>query len=251
MNRSIALVREPTPDFANAISNHPQSDCIDFGKALNQHRQYTSALTNAGLSVIHLDPEENFPDAPFVEDPVVILEDKAVLCSMKAETRRGEGDSIVAELERYMAVVHMLPPATLDGGDVLQTDEEIFIGQSARTNLEGIEVLKAFTKKTITAVPVLEGLHLKSAATYLGDGKIILDASRVDASAFKNLQIIEVSSKESYSANCLVVGDYVIAPQGYPKLAARIREFGFQVIQIPMSEFEKADGGVTCLSLIF
>jgi dimethylargininase len=250
MNRSMALVREPTPGFAGAISNHPQSDSIDFGKALNQHRQYTNALTRAGLSVIHLDPQENFPDAPFVEDPVVILEDKAVLCSMKAETRRGEGESIISELGRYTSVVYMLPPATLDGGDVMQTEEEIFIGKSTRTNLEGVEFLKTFTKKSITVVPVLDGLHLKSAATYLGDGKIILDSSKVEATAFNKFQIFEVSPKESYSANCLVVGSYVIAPQGYPKLAAKIRELGFQVIQIPMSEFEKADGGVTCLSLI-
>ncbi len=251
MKRSIALVREPTPDFSNAISNHPQSDCIDYGKAISQHKQYTAALTSAGLSVIHLDPEENFPDSPFVEDPIVILENRAILCSMKAETRRGEGESIAAELELYMTVVPMLPPATLDGGDVLQTEDEIFVGKSARTNMEGIEVLKAFTKKPVTIVPVLEGLHLKSAATYLGNEKVILDVAKVDATAFKKFGIVEVSPQESYSANCLVVGDYVIAPQGYPKLAAKIRDFGFKVIQIPMSEFEKADGGVTCLSLIF
>lgn len=246
----MALVREPTPDFANAISNHPQSDSIDFGKALIQHRQYTNALTRAGLSVIHLDPLENFPDASFVEDPVVVLEDRAVLCSMKEDTRRGEGESIISELERYISVAYMLPPATLDGGDVLQTEEEIFIGKSERTNLDGVEFLKAFTKKNITVVPVLEGLHLKSAATYLGNEKVILDSSKVEPTAFSKFQIIEVSSKESYSANCLVVGDYVVAPQGYPKLAAKIRECGFQVIQTPMGEFEKADGGVTCLSLI-
>ncbi len=250
MNRSTALVREPIPDFANALSTHPQSDTVDFGKALNQHRQYTAALTRVGLSVIHLDPVENFPDAPFVEDPVVILEDKAVLCSMKAETRRGEGESIISEFKHYLPVVTMLPPAMLDGGDVLQTEEEIFVGQSERTNSQAVEVLQTLTKKSVIAVPVLEGLHLKSAATYLGSDKIILDSSKVDATAFKKFEIIEVSPGESYSANCLVVGNYVIAPQGYPKLAAKIREGGFQVIQIPMSEFEKADGGVTCLSLI-
>ena len=251
MKCSIAIVREPTQDFTNAVSKNSQRDCIDFAKAIFQHRQYAAALMDTGLSVIYLTPAKNFPDAPFVEDPIVILEDKAVLCSMRLESRRGEGKSIASELERYMPVDIMLPPAMMDGGDVLQTEEEIFIGHSERTNLEGVETLKVFTQKPITIVPVLEGLHLKSAATFLGDGKVILDVCKVDTKSFKNFQIIEVPPEESYCANCLALGDYVIVPQGYPKLTGKIREHGFQVIKVPMSEFKKADGGVTCLSLIF
>ena len=250
MNRKIALVREPTPAFASAVSNHPESDSIDFGKALKQHRQYTSALTQAGLSVIFLDPVDDFPDAPFVEDPAVILDNVAVLCSMKEDSRRGEGELISSDLKSYMSVVSMLPPAIMDGGDVLQTEDEIFVGLSTRTNLESIEVLQALAEKKVTPVSVLRGLHLKSAATYLGKSLLILDRDKVDEKAFERFEIVEVPQKESYSANCLVVGDYVIAPQGYPRLAAKIRQLGFQVIQIPMSEFEKANGSPTCLSLI-
>jgi|TARA_B110000438_G_C15712881_1_gene606124 dimethylargininase len=250
MNRKIALVKEPTPAFANAVSNHPESDSIDFGKALNQHRQYTYALTLVGLSVIFLDSVDDFPDSPFVEDPAIILENIAILCSMKDETRRGEVDLISSDLKFHIPVVSMLPPATMDGGDVLQTEDEIFVGLSTRTNFESIEVLQELTKKKVTPVPVLGGLHLKSAVTYLGKNILILDKAKVDAKAFERFEIVEVLPKESYAANSLVVGDYVITPQGYPKLAAKIRQLGFQVIQIPMSEFEKADGGPTCLSLI-
>ena len=144
----------------------------------------------------------------------------------------------------------MMLPATLDGGDVIQTDKEIFIGQSTRSNLKAVEVLKTMSLKPVIPVPVFGGLHLKSAVTYLGYGKIILDRSKVNAAVFRKFEIIYVLPSESYSANCLIVGNYAIAPQGYPKLAAKIRECGFQLIQTPMSEFEKADGGVTCLSLI-
>lgn len=246
----IALLREPTPSFAAAISTHPEKDRIDFAKARAQHAAYVHALTRAGAKTVFLETLEKFPDAPFVEDTAVVLDNLALICSMKAESRGSETESILPLLRQYRPVEILQPPVFIDGGDVLDTGETLYVGLSGRTNREAAEYLQTRTRKKVVAVPVLKGLHLKSAVSYLGRNILVLDPARVESGVFEKFHKIEATPDESYAANCLALGEKtVLMAAGFPRLAEQVRSHGFDVVQIPMSEFEKADGGITCLSL--
>ena len=244
------LTREPGPSFVRAISPHPEQHNIDPKRALTQHRAYTQALKNTGAALIVLAPVDDFPDGPFVEDTAIIFPDRAVICPMKETSRIGETESIRLKLAQHLPIKTLTSPAQLDGGDVLQTEHTIFVGLSRRSNEEGAKALSAHTKKTIITVPVLQGLHLKTSATYLGNNVIVLHSASVAAEAFKNFDCIEVNDGEQYAANCLAVGKTILIPAGYGRIAGEIMRRGFTVVELEMSEFEKADGGLTCLSLI-
>jgi dimethylargininase len=246
----IALVRKPGPDFIHAISGHPQKNQIDAKRALIQHKHYVHALEQAGAEVVALAPLKNFPDSPFVEDTAVIFESQALICRMQAKSRQGEVASVAGEIGRHRAIIHLTSPATLDGGDVLMTDEAVYVGQSTRTNREAVQVLQDCCGRPCVSVPVHRGLHLKSSISFLGNNLLVINPKNVDASAFKSFDWITVDESESYAANCLTLGKFVLMPKGYPKVADEIRAHGFHVIELEMGEFEKADGSVTCLSLI-
>ncbi len=250
MLSSVALVRKPGPDFIDALSGHPQKTRIDFKLALEQHSSYVRALQQAGARVVTLEPLQGFPDSVFIEDTAVIFGDKALLCSMKAESRRGEVESVAGEVGNHRKIIDLQPPVTLDGGDVLMTDDAVYVGQSTRTNKEAVQALADHSEKPCTPVPVLRGLHLKSAVSFLGNGILVIDPTSVETSSFKKFEWIKVDESERYAANCLTLGDFVLLPAGFSRVADKIRSHGFQVIELEMSEFEKADGGVTCLSLI-
>lgn len=247
---AFALVRPPAPSFVHALSNHSEKKSIDFDRAVDQHRDYVEALQKAGVAVTRLEPLNGFPDSTFIEDNAVILEDRALLSAMKEESRKGETKHIRGPLERHLPVEILVPPAQIDGGDVLQTESTVFVGQSQRTNQQAAEALSKFTRKKVVTVPVHRGPHLKTFASYLGKNVLVIDPTSVEPSAFETFERIEVREEERYAANCLAVGGRVLMPEGFPDLAGRIAEHGFEVIPLAMSEFEKADGGVTCLSLI-
>jgi dimethylargininase len=246
----IALVREPGPDLIHAISGHHQKNQINFERAHDQHGQYVGALEQAGAEVVILAPLESFPDSPFVEDTAVIFEHQALICRMQAKSRRGEVASVAEEVGRYRTITHLKPPATLDGGDVLMTDQAVYVGQSTRTNREAVKAFADCSGKPCISVPVHRGLHLKSSVSFLGNNLLVLNPKNVDASAFEKFDWITVDENESYAANCLTLGKFILMPAGYPNLADKIRAHGFHIIELEMSEFEKADGSVTCLSLI-
>lgn len=246
----VALVREPAPLFVNALSNHPEKSKIDFNKACRQHNLYVEALKRAGITVICLKACKFLPDAPFIEDTALILEDRALISSMKAVSRQGETELVISELRKYRPLEILKPPIFIDGGDVLNAGGSLYVGVSRRTNLKAVEFLKTQTRKPVIPVPILKGLHLKSAVSCLNEETLLLDPSRIDTSALKKFQWIKVGEKESWAANCLVIGSNAIMPQGYPCLVKKVEDLGLNVISVPMSEFEKADGGVTCLSLI-
>lgn len=245
-----ALVRKPSPAFVRALSSHPQKHQIDYQLACGQHLQYIDALKQAGAHVVILGPLDEFPDSPFVEDTAVIFGHEALICRMKEESRRGEIASVAEVIKKHRTIKYLKPPATLDGGDVLITDPTVFVGQSIRTNKEAIAALAAVCKKPCLPITVKRGLHLKSSVSYLGGNLLVIDPSSVDTSPFKNFDWIEVDEEEHYAANCLAMGGFVLMPAGYSKVADQIRSHGFQTLELEMSEFEKADGAITCLSLI-
>ena len=170
---------------------------------------------------------------------------------MKEPSRQEEVQSIASVLKTHGDCMKLDSYATLDGGDVMQTTPDaIFVGLSNRPNLQAITALAKLTSKKVVPVAVIKGLHLKSAATYLGNNLIILDPSRVDSSHLKQFDWIEVNENESYAANCLALGNSVLIPTGFPNVREQIRAHGLETLELEMSEFEKAAGGVTCLSLI-
>jgi dimethylargininase len=243
-----ALVRPPGISFPQAISDHPQKKGIDQPKALIQHQSYMDALKQAGGNTISLPPEDLLPDSTFVEDTAFIFGETAFLCSAKEETRRNEVESVAQALKDHLKIVNIEPH--MDGGDILNTPQAIYIGLSKRSNERAIQSLSQKIGKEIISVPVVKGLHLKSAVSYLGNNVLLIDPERVESGAFKSFRWIEVEEKDSYVANCLALGNRIIMPAGFPTVREKIRQHGFDTIELEMSEFEKADGGVTCLSII-
>ena len=245
-----ALVRPPSINFVNALSAYPEASSINFKKARQQHTAYCEALKTAGLAVEILEALDAFPDSVFIEDNAVFLDGRAILCSMKETSRQGEVSYLADALQSRLPVLRLQAPVFIDGGDVLQTESTVFVGQSQRTNKEAIEALQPLTSKQVVPVRVKKGLHLKTSVSTFGKGLLIINPSHVETEPFHNFEWIEVDEEETYAANCLTVGENVILPAGFPKLEQRIQTHGFSTLPVEMSEFQKADGGVTCLSLL-
>ncbi len=246
-----ALVRPPSIRYINALAGRPEANSIDLEKARQQHAAYCESLELAGATVECLEPLDDFPDSVFIEDNAVILEGRAVLCSMKAASRTNEVSFLADTLQSRVPVMRLQPPVFIDGGDVLQTDDTVFVGLSQRTGTEAVEALQSLTPKPVIPVPVKTGLHLKTSVSFLGNKVLVIRPGCVEADCFKKFEWIEVDKDEAYAANCLAVGDSVILPAGFPKLEQRIGQQGFRTLPVAMTEFQKADGGITCLSLLF
>jgi dimethylargininase len=250
---SRAIVRPPAESFVQALSEQVPRPIVDVALARRQHAEYCAALRAAGLELIELPPDESHPDACFVQDTAVILGSLAVIARFGAESRQGEQDAIRQALQGHKRPVEIHPPATLEGGDVLSVGSRLFVGLSARTNRAGFVQLRDLLETegaTVEALSVPEGLHLLSGCTYLGLGVLLATDSYMGLPAFVGLDIIHVPHGETRAANALAVGEHVILPAGYPRTAALVRERGFNLLPVPLSEFAKADGGATCLALL-
>ena len=248
MESFLALVRPPGTSFPKAISSHSQKNKINYGKALNQHNHYVDALKQMGGKILSLPPEDSLPDSTFVEDAAFIYEDKAFLCSAKEESRRDEVESVSKVLQGHLEILQLEP--YLDGGDILNTPKVIFAGLSNRTDAKAIQFLSEQISKKVVPIKIVKGLHLKSAVSYLGENVLLINPKRVDVGPFKSFKWVEVEEKDSYGANCLAMKNQVLIPKGYQKIREKIHQHGFETIELEMSEFEKADGGITCLNLI-
>ena len=245
-----ALVRSPSKNFAQALSEHPEAPSINFQKARQQHAAYCQALEQAGVTVERLEPLDDFPDSVFIEDNALILEGRVILCSMKEASRREETSFLADTLQSRLPVLQLQAPIYIDGGDVLQTENTVFVGQSQRTHPEAVTALQSLTSKQMVPVRVKQGLHLKTSVSTLRENLLVINPSHVETEPFREFEWIEVDEEEAYAANCLAVGKNVILPVGFPKLEQRIQKYGFSTLPVNMSEFQKADGGVTCLSLL-
>ena len=251
MTDTIAFVRKPGLSFTKAISSHPEKKTINIDRAYSQHQCYVDALEENGIEVITFPALDSYPDAPFIEDTTVILDHVAVACSNKEKSRQGEGKSIHAKIKEYRRLETLPKSVFLDGGDVLNTEEKLFVGISSRTNLEAVNALARFTKKTVIPIEVTFGLHLKSAATYLGKNVLVLNSASIRTSSLRKFEWIETDEPDNYAANCLAIGNTVLMSAGTKSLANKIRAKGFKTIELNISEFKKADGGLTCLSILF
>ncbi len=249
--RWIALTRTPGQSYVKAISSTAAR--IDPDEARRQHAGYCQALRNIGLEVITLPPDERFPDGCFVEDAVVVRNGKALLTRSGAPSRQGEGETLRPTLQAHnLQIVEVEPPGTLDGGDVLWVEDVAYVGLGDRTNREGIAQLAAKLGVEAHPVPLPPGmLHLKSGAAYLGNGMLYAVATFAPLAAQIGLEWIPVPRGEEITADVLLFGAKVVIPAGYPRAANLLKELGFQVQPVNLAEFAKADGGPTCLSVIW
>ena len=250
MPKSIAFVRRTGPSYNRAISANPKDQPIDLKRACLQHELYISALEEAGVKVVVLPAINEYPDGPFVEDTTVIFDHIALACPNKTKSRRGEGTSIHKEIKKYSTIKTLPHFVTLDGGDVLNTEKKIFVGISSRTNFEAVNALAKFTKKPIIPIKILRGLHLKTSVSYLGNDILVLDPSSVETNPLHEFKWIETDSSSHRAANCLAIENKVLMSKESNQIADRIHKEGFKTLELDISEFEKADGGLTCLSIM-
>ncbi len=249
---SAALVRPPSPRLADAELTHLEARPIDAGLAAEQHRGYVALLERLGLEVVALPPLDDHPDGVFVEDVVVVAGDLAIITNPGADSRRGEVDGLEAVLAaRGLRTARIEAPGTLDGGDVLQVGDSVFVGQSTRTNVAGAEQLLTLLEPSgveVVPVAVTGALHLKTAATALPDGTVLAVGEWIDVEPFIPLEV--VPAPEPAGANVLLVGDTVVLTDAAPETARLIADRGFAVETLPLGEFAKAEGSVTCLSVL-
>jgi dimethylargininase len=250
----IAITRPVSPNINDCELSFHARQPIDFRKAIAQHADYQNCLSALGLKVVSLPPEPDLPDAVFVEDPAVVLDEVAIISIMGAPSRRPETDSLASALSRYRPIKRLITPATLEGGDVMRIGRRIFVGLTQRTNQEGFRQLRETLSGhdyQVESVAVNGCLHLKSACSYVGHNSILINRALVDSNAFQDFQLIDVAEDEDAGANALVIGEVVIMPASFPKTRALLERRGFRVQTVDLSELQKAEAGVTCTSLIF
>jgi len=248
-----AITRQVSPAIARCELTHLERVPIDASLAAAQHREYERCLGDLGCVVVSLPAEPGLPDSVFVEDTAVVVDELAVMTRPGAVSRRPEAASVARVLVPYRPVATITAPGTLDGGDVLRLGRRVLVGSSSRSNPEGVAQLRALLAPhgyTVEAVPVAGCLHLKSAVTEVALGTVLLNPAWVDPAAFAGLTRVEVEPAEPYAANALLIGRTVIFPTAFPRTAARLERAGVRLRLLDVSELAKAEGAVTCCSLI-
>lgn len=281
-----ALVRPPAPNFSEGLTT-ANLGAPNYERALAQHEGYCAALERCGLTLTRLEPDERYPDSTFVEDTAVITERCAVLTRPGAPSRSGEVARIRKLLSSfYSSFLSIEPPGTLDGGDVCEAGNHFFIGISERTNESGADQLaellasvgytssfidirgmmsvpgavatgsgltanESVPRAVATRSVSLGILHLKSVVASLGDNRLVVIDSLANREEFRGFDLLRVEAGEEYAANCVSINDHVLVAAGFPVFERAIRQLGYQTIALDMTEFQKMDGGLSCLSLRF
>jgi dimethylargininase len=249
-----ALTRAVSPAMGSCELTYLPRRPINIAKAAEQHDCYKQRLADLGVRVISLPAEPSMPDAVFVEDPVVVVDEVAVIARTGAESRRSEAASLAEALAAFRPILYMREPGTLEGGDILRVGSTIFVGLSPRTNEAGVSQLAAELGPfgyTVKPVPVRNCLHCKTACSYLGDEMLLVNRAWVDTAPFEGLQLLDVADDEPWAANALRIGDTVLFPASFPHTEAILRGAGLRVQTLDLSELQKAEGSVTCISVIF
>jgi dimethylargininase len=257
-----AIVRLPAANFADGLTT-VDLGAPQFDRALEQHARYCQALTECGLELTTLEADARFPDSTFVEDTAVLTPRGAILTRPGAESRAGEVDAIRTSLLNFFPSLLIIEaPGTVDGGDICEAGEHFIIGISRRTDYEGARQLAAhlaalgYTSSTIDVRGMNTILHLKSGISFIGGegiggNTIVVMEEMAGEPELQGYDLIRVLPEESYGANCVRVNDRVLVAEGHPHLAAQLGARGFKPLALDMSEFQKMDGGLSCLSLRF
>ena len=252
-----AIVRAPSANFAAGWTT------VDLGKphynvAMRQHAAYCEALQSCGLTLIGLPPDERHPDSTFVEDTAIVTSRGAVITRPGAPSRLGETDAIRPELvKHYSKLETIVAPGTVDGGDVCEAGEYFFIGISQRTNEAGAaqlaRILESFGygSSLIDIRGLSNILHLKSGMAWVGDNRLVVIDALSRLKEFSTYELVHVNFVEEYAANCLFLNSRILVPAGFPVLKRQLEDLSYPTIALEMSEFQKMDGGLSCLSLRF
>lgn len=246
-----ALVREPGAQFTRCISSHPLHHTVNVARARTQHAAYVSTLTELGLEVIRLPPDNTHPDSCFIEDTAVIHAGKALITRLAKKSRRGEENTVEEFLQEHFPIEHIRAPGTLEGGDVIHLPTRIICGISQRTNRAGVHQMQTYFDVPVDTIVVPHLLHLKSHVTYLNHNIMLATYPYTKHPTLLKFDTLKVPKTERYAANTLTLDETVIMPAGYPQTQQLIKDTGFEVITLNMSEFTKCDGALTCLSLLF
>lgn len=252
-HRFLAFTREVTPAIIECELTHLAREPIDYARAVAQHHAYETLLANLGCRIEKIPALSTQADAVFIEDTAVVVDQVAVITRPGAESRRSETQPVAAALQHHRELIHLRAPGTLDGGDVLRTGRQVFVGQTSRTNQQGIAQLRDALGPagySVTGVPVQGCLHLKSAATEVADGVILINPLWAQRASFPGFDFIEVDPGEPHAANALRLGNDLLHGAEYSRTRARLESEGLQVHPIDLSELAKAEGAVTCCSLI-
>lgn len=249
-----ALVRTPGRSLVKGLTT-ANLGAPDYHQALEQHAAYVEALSFCGLEVEILPPLEAFPDSCFMEDVALLTPDCAIITRPGAPTRQGEISGLREVLGKYYDRIEQIQaPGTVEGGDILMVGTHYYIGLSERTNLAGASQMIAFLRAcdlSGSTIPLKESLHLKTGAAYLEENILVACGEMLTREEFAGFTILPVPVEESYAANCIWVNGRVLVPAGFPRTSDIIRSAGYEVLELNVSEFQKLDGGLSCLSLRF
>ena len=249
---TIALLREIPDSIASCELTHLTREPIDLFRARQQHEAYCQCLEELGCTLERIEGDPNYPDCVFVEDTVVAVPELAVMTNPGTPSRRGELPAVEATLGRYRPVSHVEAPGTLDGGDVLRIGKKIYVGQSSRSNMVGIEQLRMLLEPhgyEVIGTSVEGCLHLKSACTLAAPDRVLVNPAWVDP-AFFDLNTIEIDPTEPYAANVLLLGATLVADLRFPRTCERLQACGIEPVLLDNGELAKAEGALTCCSVI-
>lgn len=249
-----AITRGVSPAIARCELSFIDRQAIDLPRAREQHQAYEALLEKLGARVLALPPEPDLPDAMFVEDPAVVLDEIAVILPMGKESRRGEAASLGKELSKYRKLAEVLLPGTLEGGDVLRIGRKLYVGLTTRSNAEGIRQLRRIVTPhgyEVISVPVTGCLHLKSAVTSIAENALLANRAWFDTAPFTGYDWIDVDPSEPHAANALALGGTIILPASFRRTRERIASLDYRVTALDISELQKAEAGLTCSSLLF
>lgn len=250
----VALTREPERALDACELTYREREPIDATAAAAQHRGYREALEACGARVVVLPAVDEYPDSVFVEDTAVVLDEVAVLTRPGVRSRRGEVSLIEPEVARLRTVVRVEPPATLEGGDVLRLGRTLYVGLSPRTNASGAAALRRLAAPhgyEVVTVEPRRCLHLKTGCSGLDDETVLVNLVWLDDAVFKGREVVTVDASEPWAANVLRVGRSVCVSAAFPRTAEMLSSRGYDVRAVEVSEFAKAEGALTCMSLLF
>ena len=252
--RHIALTREISPAIAYCELTHLERTTIDLARARTEHAEYEATLRGLGCDVHRLPAGDDMPDSVFIEDTAIVLDEMAVLTRPGAESRRKETAVIAEALRGYRPVAAILAPGTLDGGDIVRIGNRLYVGTGYRSNAAGIRQLAAMVGShgyEVEAVEFAGGLHLKSAASIVADDLVLVNPQWVDPGRFHPMRTIEIAPSEPFAANALRIGDSIVYSTEHPRTRERLEAAGLTIHPVPAGELAKAEGAVTCCSLVF
>ena len=248
-----AITRDVSPRFSECEITHIERAPIDLETARAQHHEYVLVLKRLGCEVVELPAEADLPDSVFVEDTAIVLPEVGVITRPGADSRKPETESIAQALAPLKKLVFLREPASLDGGDVLVLGKKIYVGLSTRSNQEAVDQLNTLLNEygySATGVMMRDCLHLKTAVTRVDEETLLINKSWIDAHHFNDFRLIEVDPEEPFAANCLPLGEAIIFPTAFPRTRAKLEAAGYRVAAVDVSELAKAEGAVTCCSLI-